>query len=127
MKTASKVMIIISMVATAVEALITIVCYSSLAMMFIDRWLNENPGYSVSGESIYKIYMLFVIFTAIATVVGAEVVGGIALKKLATATAKNQLIAMGVLTIIFCSKLGGIFMLCIPQSDFPSPTIKNQE
>ena len=45
------------------------------------------------------------------------VVGIIALNKIKTAKTKNDLVAMGVVTLIFCSLLGGIFMLCISDQD----------
>ena len=46
------------------------------------------------------------------------IVGSIALSKLNSSTEKSQLVGIGVCTIIFCSQLGGIFMLCIPESEF---------
>ncbi len=41
-----------------------------------------------------------------------------ALKKLETATCKADITKWGVLTLIFCSTIGGIFMLCLKDSDF---------
>lgn len=45
------------------------------------------------------------------------VVGIIALKKLKSATEKSQLVSMGVVTLIFCSLIGGILMLCLSDED----------
>ena len=45
--------------------------------------------------------------------------GAIALSKLKKAREKKEITAISILTLIFCSTLGGIFMLCIPASAFP--------
>lgn len=45
------------------------------------------------------------------------VVGILAIKKLNTATKKEELTTMGVLALLFCNVLGGIFMLCIKDED----------
>lgn len=46
------------------------------------------------------------------------VVGILALNKINNAKSKEDLTAMAVLTILFCSFLGGILMLCIPDTEF---------
>ncbi|MBQ9480970.1 MAG: DUF4190 domain-containing protein [Clostridia bacterium] len=46
------------------------------------------------------------------------IVGGIALSKLNSATTKDDLTAIGIITIFFCSIIGGIFMLCVKDEDF---------
>ena len=45
------------------------------------------------------------------------VVGALALNKLSTATKKEELQTMGILTIFLCSPLAGIFMLCIKDEE----------
>ncbi len=45
------------------------------------------------------------------------IVGILALSKINSATSKNDLTATGIFTILFCSVLGGIFMLCIPEEE----------
>lgn len=45
------------------------------------------------------------------------IVGFVALSKLGTARCKNDLTAIAVLTLLFCSLLGGIFMLCISDEE----------
>ncbi|MBQ7643012.1 MAG: hypothetical protein IJS67_03825 [Clostridia bacterium] len=46
------------------------------------------------------------------------IVGILALSKMESAKKKEDLTAIGILTIIFCSFFGGIFMLCIPETEF---------
>lgn len=41
--------------------------------------------------------------------------GALSLGKINTATQKSELVGLGICTLIFCSVLGGIFMLCIPE------------
>ncbi len=43
--------------------------------------------------------------------------GIIALKKLKTATTKQELTTTAILTLLFCSLIGGILMLCIKDED----------
>ena len=45
------------------------------------------------------------------------VFGGITLSKLKKATSKSELTVWGILDIFFCSLLGGIFVLCLKDSD----------
>lgn len=50
--------------------------------------------------------------------------GALSLSKINSATEKSQLVGLGVCTLLFCSILGGIFMLCIPDSEL-SPATAN--
>ncbi len=64
------------------------------------------------------------VLTLIGTIAGAITIlplifGILSLKKMKNAQSKSETITMGVLNIIFCSPLGGIFMLCIPESEYP--------
>ncbi len=43
--------------------------------------------------------------------------GIIALKKLKTATKKEELTTSAVLTLLFCNLIGGILMLCLKDED----------
>lgn len=45
------------------------------------------------------------------------VLGILSIKKLNTATSKDELTTLGILTLIFCSLIGGILMLCITDKD----------
>ena len=48
------------------------------------------------------------------------VIGCLSLKRISEAKMKKDLVLFGILTIIFCDVLGGIFMLCIKEKDLPS-------
>ncbi len=43
--------------------------------------------------------------------------GIIALKKLKTATTKDELTTTAILTLLFCNLIGGILMLCLKDED----------
>lgn len=52
--------------------------------------------------------------------------GILALKKINTATSKKDLQTLGILTIFFCSILGGIFMLNIKEEELLNNKEENQ-
>ncbi len=63
------------------------------------------------------------VFIIIGMVVGFWMIlplifGGITLSKMKTATKKDDLTTWAVLTLLFCSLLGGIFLLCCKDEDF---------
>lgn len=62
-----------------------------------------------------KIFALLVVIVAIITIIIEFVVLFVALNKIKNAKSKKQLIAIGIITILTCSVLGGIFTLCIPE------------
>ena len=45
------------------------------------------------------------------------VIGVLALKKLKTASSKNELQTLGILTLLFCNLIGGVFMLCMTDEE----------
>ncbi|MBP3333272.1 MAG: hypothetical protein J6M35_04410 [Clostridia bacterium] len=66
------------------------------------------------------------IFIIIGMVVGfwsilPLIFGFIALNKLKKATNKSDIIVAAVLALIFCNMIGGILMLCIPETEFAVP------
>ena len=68
------------------------------------------------------------IFIIIGMVVGfwmivPIIVGSIALNKLASATKKEELTGIGICTLLFCNVIGGVLMLCIPESEFVDDTL----
>lgn len=94
MKVASKVFILISIIACSISEI-----------YFIGVGLySDDLSYSAVG--------LF-LFTLIPIVVGA-----CSLYRLSICKNKKDLIVVGILTIIFCSVLGGAFMLGIPDNEF---------
>ncbi len=46
------------------------------------------------------------------------ILGIFSLKKLKTATAKSDLTAWAIITLLFVNLIGGILMLLIPETDF---------
>jgi len=46
------------------------------------------------------------------------IVGAIALGKLSSAKSKDELLGVSICTLLFCSVLGGVFMLCLSDSEF---------
>ena len=51
--------------------------------------------------------------------------GGLAISKINSATQKEELVGFGVCALLFCSMVGGILMLCIPESELnPANTTK---
>lgn len=48
------------------------------------------------------------------------IIGVIALNKLENVQNKDKLTGIAICTLLFCSLLGGIFMLCIPDTEFNS-------
>lgn len=52
------------------------------------------------------------------------VIGIFALKKINSAKTKDDLTGWGIATVIFCSTLGGILMLCIPENELDGADVK---
>lgn len=51
------------------------------------------------------------------------IIGIFALQKIDNATCKDDLVGWGIATLICCSTLGGIFMLCIRDEELSKPII----
>ncbi len=66
-----------------------------------------------TASKVFIIINMVFLFWAIVPLV----VGIIALNKLNSAKSKDDLVAMGIITIFFCSLLGGIFMLLITDDE----------
>lgn len=45
------------------------------------------------------------------------IVGILALNRLKTASTKDDLIGVGICTLLFCSVIGGILLLCMTDND----------
>lgn len=101
MKTASKVFIIISMV----MVLISFVGGGIVVISF---------GSYVPYASTLLLIVPSIMMISISTI------GASALSSLEKAEKHNDLVAMGVLTMIFCSFLGGLFMLLIKDEELKS-------
>lgn len=46
------------------------------------------------------------------------IVGAIALSKMKKATSRAELTGIGIVTLLLCSLLGGIFLLCTKDEDY---------
>lgn len=55
------------------------------------------------------------------------IIGVFALNKIDTATSKNDLVGMGVATLLLCSTLGGIFMLLITDEELNNTYSNKQQ
>lgn len=55
------------------------------------------------------------------------IVGGIGLSKINSAKDRSELVGIGVCVLLFCSLLGGIFMLCIPNEQLAGADEQNQQ
>lgn len=55
------------------------------------------------------------------------IVGGIGLSKINSAKDRSELVGIGVCVLLFCSLLGGIFMLCIPNEQLAGAGEQNQQ
>ena len=68
-------------------------------------------------ELAAKIFTIIGMVTGVIAIIPV-IVGFLALKKMKTATCKKDLTVMAVLNLIFCNMIGGILMLCLPESEF---------
>jgi len=53
------------------------------------------------------------------------VFGAITLSKMGKATCKDEMTVWGVLCLLFCSLLGGIFVLCTTDADYACNVVNN--
>ena len=73
-----------------------------------------------------KVFIILgMIFGCIAIL--PPIVGGIGLSKINSAKDRSELVGMGVCVLLFCSLLGGIFMLCIPNEQLAGAGEQNQQ
>lgn len=107
MKTASKVFIIISLVLGA------ICIFLGLAERFLSSLASTYEEIMLLTTSGVKL----MIFGTVSLIVSI-----IALNKLSSATTHSQLVGISVCTILFCSLLGGIFMLLIKDEELKCNT-----
>jgi hypothetical protein len=118
MKKASKIFVLISMVAVPLALIVYLVlgltAINGANIALRDHLLSNEQ--IASYEAIILLCQVMIAFFVAATI-SSEVVGGFALHKLKTASRKSDLTGIGILTIILCSMVGGILMLCIPEEE----------
>lgn len=113
MKAVSKVFIILGMIFLPLCA---ILLFTAKELLF-DFLIQNIPD--LTSTEIEFLERYFLVISIIMTVISviALVVGSVSLYKLNTAKAKSELVAFGILTLLFVSLLGGIFMLCVKNED----------
>jgi hypothetical protein len=120
MKIVIRVFTIIAMVCLPIAFLIFDIVWGFVGLKAIQDGI-ANGSITLAGASAQDIYTwilaLAIVYTVIICAPG-EVIGALSLKKINTATSKGQLIALGILQILFCSPVGGILMLAMPSSQF---------
>lgn len=106
-KTASKVFIIISIV----YSMICLVAGTVLSIL-VTIYSNQLTANGFSAGSL-------LIYTALLSILAAasSMLGFSAIRKLEEARSHKELVTIGVLTMIFCSFLGGLFMLLIKDEE----------
>ncbi len=103
MKLASKILIIIS------------ICIYSFLMLLVLLGAMASCsliGNSSVGSILFMTYFIYMIFLC-----APIIVGSIALKKLGSATSKQELTAIAIVTLILCNMVSGILMLCMKDED----------
>ena len=118
MKTASRVIIIIKMAICALPFLILLIIWGIGGMKAVNDSISNGTLTGMEAAQAYALGWALIIIAAVLTIGAIEIVGAFALKALGNAKQPSDLTAMGILTIIFCTIIGGILMLCIPQEDF---------
>lgn len=118
MKTASKVFLILTIVASEIGVLVVIFGWEAFV-----RAIAESAAISAGvtlttsllqqvKDAVASYQILMIIVMAIPIVVSA-----ISLKKLANAQWKSELTVMAILTLLFANIIAGILMLCIKDED----------
>ncbi len=79
----------------------------------VDSSLDKPDTFHVLAKVFIVLSMIF-LFPLIFPVI----IGGVSLSKLNHANKKEDIIGMAVITLLFCSFIGGIVMLLIPDEEF---------
>ena len=78
------------------------------------------------SDLIIRSYGIVSNFWMISGMILLLIVGITSLKKLNTAQNKKDITSVAICNLIFCSFLGGIFMLCIPDSEFTEVRVEKK-
>lgn len=114
MKTASRILAIVSMIGMPIVYLFYGIFLSAGGYAIIVG-AHSNSGTSVI--SFVSLLVVYIVFCVISTVL-CEITGSILLRKLENSSAKSEIIAPAIWALIFCNVLAGIFALCTRESDF---------
>lgn len=107
MKTAAKVFLILSMIASGLGFLLLLI--SGIIAMSVSG-AADSTGILVGASAITTIIVGFVCLIPF-------IVGIIAYRKLDTAMYHNQLVGIGIVTLLFCNLIAGILILVMHDSD----------
>lgn len=107
MKTASKVFLILGMVVYPIYALLLF-----FAKDVIIEILSQTNSYNEEAlKGTLTIWAIIMLIYSIAAIV----VGVLSIRKLNSATSKNELVLYGVLSLLFVNVIAGVLILCIPE------------
>jgi heme/copper-type cytochrome/quinol oxidase subunit 2 len=115
MKITAKVFIILSMVLAALGFILYLIVFGINGMDICEQTIQEQKS-SMSAQELYDATLLTLIIVGVIVVGVVETVGGLAIRRLNRAAIHSELVGIGIVTLIFCSLVGGILMLCIPDS-----------
>jgi len=131
MKNASRILIIIGMALISFSTILTLSIFGATGYAAIKQGLADG---SITSDLSNDPQTLFtIVFVTLAVIFGLKLlgtflVGFFALNSLKKATEKSQVIAPGVLLIIFgdaLSIVAGILMLCLPSDSFQAEAKNN--
>lgn len=107
MKTASKVFLILGMVVYPIYA---------LSLFFAKDAIIEILSQTISyDEEALKGTLTICAIIMLIYSIAAIVVGVLSIRKLNSATSKNELVLYGVLSLLFVNVIAGVLILCIPE------------
>jgi len=131
MKKASRILIIIGMALITFSAILTLSIFGATGYAVIQQGLSDGSitsSVSDDPKQIFTIVLVTLIVIFAIKLLGTFLVGFFALNRLKNATEKSQIIAPGVLLIIFgdtLSLVAGILMLCLPADSFQAQMKNN--
>jgi amino acid permease len=124
MKTASRILTIISMIGTPIILVIYMIIFAAGGTAALAQMINYSSTSTSSTENsaILGAFLVFFFIYAVVQIIVTEITGSILLKKLENAKTKDEVIGPAVWALIFCSVIGGIFALCTKESDYGDGT-----
>jgi len=117
MKTAAKVFLILTLIGSIISMAYMFLLGFTLSLDNLDLYLDPEVPYTEE-----QLMLTFNIIKGMFIAIGCYfilpiILTSLSLRKLSAAKSKNQLIALGVLNILFSGLIAGILMLLIKDSD----------
>ena len=122
MKTAAKVFLILSLVSAGIALLCLLFGWDAYVKVIAEAAALEE-GITLTPvlfEQVKQTVAPLQIVMIIALIPGT-VIAILSLIKISKATAKSELLALGILTLLFTNLIPGILMLCIRDQDLCPP------